>query len=163
MKNSLILILGATFLIIINCTTRADIEAAKVQVKTVIDQYKQVLETEDMELLSSIMAHDPDMISFGTDVNERIIGWEGMKDLMQKQFAITDNSKLTVKNEVIKVHDSGKVAWFSEVIDWDMDYHLKPIRIEGIRLTGVLEKQNNNWLIVQLHFSIPVENPAFQG
>ena len=154
MKNYIVLVI-ATFLIMSSCTQKVDIMVEKEKVNTVLDQVIQMMETEDMDSFSKIFAHDPDMVCFGTDAGERIIGWETLKTVMQKQFAATENSKLSVKDRVIKVHDSGKVAWFSEIIDWDMVSEGQTVKLEGLRGTGVLEKQNGNWVIIQLHYSLP--------
>lgn len=162
MKN-FILIVTVAFLMMSACTQKVDLETEKVKVKVVVDQLIQVLETEDVELLSKITAHDVDMVNFGTDVTERIVGWEALKELMQKQFATSETSKLSVKDQVIKVHDSGKVAWFSEIIDWDIISQGQAVKLKGLRATGVLEKRNGNWVYIQLHYSVPVGEQASQN
>jgi len=161
MKN-FILFVAVAFLMISACTQKVDLEAEKTKVKAVVDQLIQVLETEDMELYSKITAHDTDMVNFGTDAAERIVGWEALNELMQKQFAASETSKLSVKDQVIKVHDSGKVAWFSETIDWDVISQGQVVKLKGLRATGVLEKRNGNWVFIQSHYSVPVGGQAFQ-
>ncbi len=155
MKNFNIFVLGTVLLIISSCTQKIDIEAEKAKVNKVLDQVIQVMETEDMDLLSDLFAHDPNMVCIGTDAGEWITGWEALKTVMQEQFAATENSKLAVKDRIIKVHDSGKVAWFAEIIDWNMISEGKKIKMEGLRGTGVLVKQNANWVVIQLHYSLP--------
>lgn len=155
MKNFNAIVIGVVFFVIISCTPNVDLEIEKAQVKSVIDQYTQVLETEDIDLLSKLTAHDADMINFGTAASERLVGWEELKKLMQTQFETTETTKLSVKDQVIKVHESGKVAWFSEVIDWEIVVQDQEIKLEGLRVTGVLEKQDDNWVYIQLHYSIP--------
>lgn len=162
MKNLIALIAGIAISIASGCAPTVDPEAEKAQVKTVVDQFAQILETEDMALLSKTMAHDPDMVNFGTDATERWVGWEALKASVEQQFAAFDNTKLTVKDQVIKVHASGKVAWFSEVVDWDTAAQGQPVHISGSRLTGVLEKRNGNWVFVQFHASVPVSGQAAQ-
>ena len=56
--------------------------------------------------------------------------------------------------QVIKVHASGNAAWFSLVFDETCVAQGEPVSVEGVRGTGVLEKMNNNWVIVQAHFSV---------
>ena len=162
MQNLTALVVGVTFLLITACSQKVDIETEKVKVKTVVDQFEEVLETEDMELLSMIFAHDTDMVNFGTDAAERIVGWESLKELMQKQNASFENTKITVKDQVIKVSKHGNTAWFSEIVDWDLIAQEQPVSLEGSRFTGVLEKRNGKWVIVQFHASIPVSGQAAQ-
>ncbi len=157
MKNLIILVMGAAFLMMSNCTQQVDIAAEKAKVNTVLDQVIQMMETEDLDLFSRLFAHDPDMVCFGTDAGERIVGWEALKTVMQTQFAATENSKLSVTDRVIKVHNSGEVAWFSEIIDWNMLSEGQTMELKGLRGSGVLEKQNGNWVVIQLHYSVPVE------
>lgn len=156
MKNLFALFFGAAFLVMSGCTQKVDVEAEKVKVKSVVDQFEQVWETEDMELLSRIIAHDADMVNYGSDAAEHFVGWEALKEAVEKMFPSFENTKLTVKDQVIKVHPSGNVAWFSEVWDWDLVVEGQPVRSEGQRLTGVLEKRNGNWVFVQFHNSVPV-------
>lgn len=125
-----------------------------------VDQFVQATENENMELFSTIMARDDDMVIFGTDVNERWIGWKPLKEAVEKQFASFEKAKMTCKDQVIKVHHSGQVAWFSEILDFDVVAQGQPVRIEGTRMTGVLEKRNGSWLFVQGHYSVPVAGQA---
>ena len=135
---------------------KVDLEAEKTKVKSVVDQFEQVWETKDMELFSRIMAHDADMVVYGSDAPEHWVGWEPLKESVEKMLPSLENTKITVKDQVIKVHPSGNVAWFSEIWDWDMVLEGKAVRSEGQRLTGVLEKRNGNWVFVQFHNSVPV-------
>ena len=157
MKRIISLTLFICLLIISGCSQNVDvdIDAAKKQVQIVLDNLIKSSEMKDMELTSEIYAHDPDMVIIGTDSSERIIGWDNLKEVLEKQFAGTESSKLTVKDQVIKVNKSGTAAWFSEVIDWDITFSGEASTIEGLRTTGVLENRNGSWVIVQLHYSIP--------
>jgi len=135
---------------------KVDIEAEKAKVKSVVDQFEQFWETEDMDLLARIMAHDADMVNYGSDAAEHFVGWEALKESVEKMLPSLENIKITVKDQVIKVHPSGNVAWFSEVWDWDLVVEGKPVHSGDQRLTGVLEKRNGSWVLVQFHNSVPV-------
>jgi uncharacterized protein (TIGR02246 family) len=156
MKNLLTLFVGAALLATSACAPPVDLEAEKAKVKSVVDQFKQFWETEDMELLSRIMAHDADMINSGTDAAEYFVGWEGLKEAVEKMLPSLENTKITVKDQVIKVHPSGNVAWFSQIWDWALAVGGQPVQLAGCRFTGVLEKRNGNWVFVQFHNSVPV-------
>jgi len=139
-----------------------DIEAEKATVKSVLDQWIQAFETEDIELLSKIIAHDDDIIIFGTDAAEHWIGWEPMIEAQKRFFESTEESDISIRDQVIKVHKSAEVAWFSELMDWNGVIQGEPFSFEGIRLTGVMEKRNGNWVIVQFHCSVPVSGQAIK-
>ena len=133
-----------------------DIEAEKSAVKTLIDDWIKCIEAEDMELLSKFISHDDNMVFFGTDAAERWVGWEPLKESMQKQFDSVDNTHLKIRELVIKVHNSGEVAWVSLLWDFKGEAMGEQFSIEGARVTGVLEKRNGNWVFVQSHTSMPV-------
>jgi ketosteroid isomerase-like protein len=99
-------------------------------------------------------------VSLGTDAAERWVGYESFENSMKKQFESTEEGKGTSRERVITVHKSGEVAWWSELWDWKGKAQGQPFALEGTRLTGVLEKRNGNWVIVQLHASVPVSGQA---
>lgn len=156
MKDLLVFFLGAAILGMSGCAQKVDIEAEKGKVKTVVDQFAKVWETEDMGLFSRIVAHDADMVNYGSDLPEHFVGWEALKEAVGQMFPAFENTKITVRDQVIKVHRSGTVAWFSEEWDWDLMVEGKPARCEKCRFTGILEKRNGQWVFVQFHNSVPV-------
>ena len=151
------------FLLISACSQKVDLEVEKARVKDVVDQITGVLETEDMEQLSQITANNEDIVIFGTDADERIVGWPDLKKLMQKQFATTETKKISVRDQVIKLHDSGQVAWFSQRADWQISIQGKDFQLDGVRISGVLEKRDGRWVNVQLHYSLPVAGSAVEN
>lgn len=138
-------------------SSNVDIDVEKARVRSVVDQFAQFWETKDMALLSRIMAHDTDMVNFGSDAPEHFVGWEMLRESVEKMLPSLHIIRITVKDQVIKVHRFGEVAWLSEVWDWDLLVEGKPVRSEGQRLTGVLEKRSGKWVFVQFHNSVPVE------
>lgn len=133
-----------------------DIEAEKAAVRAVLDDWIKCIETEDIELFSKIIAHDDDMVSFGTDAAEHWVGWESIKESVQKQFESVENADISIRELVIKVHNSGEVAWVSLLMDFKGEAMGEPFSVEGMRVTGVMEKRNGNWVFVQSHSSMPV-------
>ena len=57
-----------------------------------------------MELFSKIVAHDENMVVFGTDAAEFFVGWEALNESMQRQFDASENVKITSKELSIKVN-----------------------------------------------------------
>jgi len=55
----------------------------------------------------------------------------------------------------INISNSGEVAWFYCRLDDINTWKGKPANWENIRWTGVLEKRNGKWRVVQQHFSWP--------
>jgi ketosteroid isomerase-like protein len=48
---------------------------------------------------------------------------------------------------------SGDVAWFSAILDDLGEWDGKPVGWKDTRWTGVLERRDGRWVIVQMHFS----------
>ena len=124
-------------------------------INVAIDAYANTYVTEDDRPLIKVMAHDADRISIGTDENEYFEGWETVLARFRLQFGRLEKTSVTIKRREIKIHKSGKVAWFSQI--WDMDTVANGTHNldNGMRLTGVLEKRGNDWKIVQYHNSAP--------
>lgn len=130
--------------------------------KAVVDQFNKIFESEDMAAFDRVFAHDADAVSFGTDAAERFVGFDALRKSVESQFASFDGSKLTVRDEVVKASRGGDAAWFSEVVDWDTKAGGEAVSLKGCRFTGVLEKRDGAWKVVQFHASMPVQGQAAQ-
>ena len=67
-----------------------------------------------------------------------------------------DVESLDRREETFQLHSRGGVAWFSTVFDIEISVGGERAILEGLRTTGVLEKRNDDWVIVQAHTSVPV-------
>ncbi len=113
--------------------------------------------TKDIDRLFSIVAQDDDFFIFHPDSKSTIIGFEAFKQLgervwMKDAFKATD---FAVKELRINFATSGLVAWYSAFLDDHAEWNGKPAGWDNVRWTGVLEKRNGKWIIVQMHFSFP--------
>ena len=132
-------------------------EAEKADVQAVLDKVIEATKNGNIEMFSETTAHDKDLVCIGTARNENLKGWEQLKEAMLKQFNTLENTDIVVNERIIKVYHSGKVAWFSENLDFQFTMKEKPYSFKGVRQTGVLEKRDGKWLIVQIHMSVPME------
>ena len=122
----------------------------------VIKKMWESFEKGDHKMFAETMAKDPEMISFGTDASERWEGWEALQKSVKEQFDAFDIKKVKRMKKNLKFSNSGEVAWFSEVVDWEFLIAGKEQVIEGVRYTGVMEKKDKQWKIVQFHSSVGV-------
>ena len=155
-RQQILFIIFATCCIIYSYSQKTNPTAEEPNIKLTIENFKKFWETKDTSILSKIMAHDADMVNYGTDSNEIFVGWNALKDTVQKLLLLVDKVKINVRSQVIKVGPSSNVAWFAEIWDWDFVFSGKPVKQPNQRLTGVLEKRNGEWIIVQFHNSVPV-------
>jgi len=110
--------------------------------------------TKDRALLERIIAHDADLFMFNPDSKSTIVGW----DAFVKNFAfwLDPRFKATcfdVRELRTTFSRSGDVAWFSAILDDLAEWDGKPTGWKDTRWTGVLEKRDGTWVIVQMHFS----------
>ena len=124
--------------------------------EAVVAQLWRAFEIQDLDLLSQVMAHDSNMIIIGTDAAERWVGYEPFIAAEEKMFASFDFERLSIHDQVLTVHESGHVAWFSAIVDGEVTVGERHQSVGGIRITGVLEKRGPGWVIVQYHSSVPV-------
>ena len=156
MKKKVFLpIVLSAFLIGFSCSTKLDLETEKTNVTNVIQKLLESYQVEDMELHASVMAQDEDMVSFGTDIAEHHVGWEAWKESHLAQWAAIDKTEITSTDLVVFLAETGNVAWFSDITNWSFVIQSDTMTINNARLTGVLEKRDDIWKIVQIHASIP--------
>ena len=130
------------------------------KVKAVIDHFGRMWEDEDMEAFANVVAQDADILIVGTDSAEVWQGYEAYRSARQRQYASFENVEFNVYDQQIRMSEDGTVAWFVETFDLVTIAQGNPVSLEGIRLTGVLEKRRGYWRIVQLHNSVPVLGQA---
>jgi len=116
----------------------------------------------DLEMFSETMSKTSTMVTFGTDASERWEGWDALKASVKIQFDAFDVQNINRSEKVINYNSNKDVAWFSEVVDWEVLTGGEQTLIEGIRFTGVMEKINGEWLIVQFHSSVGVAGQVLE-
>jgi len=112
---------------------------------------------KDFKLLYSIIANDsnylevdpnPDIIRGFDEFKKNEVFW-GNPDFRAIRYEIRDLK--------ISVSECGTVAWYYCVLDDINEWKGKPAEWRDTRWTGVLEKREGRWVIVQMHFSFAKE------
>lgn len=127
----------------------------KTDVERVIDGFFKAMDRRDFKWMKQHLAHDPDMVHIGTEADEYRIGRDAMKEAIREQFRSLRSYKAALRNRVTHVGPSGDVAWFSHVMDARIESDDGTHYLENARFTGVLEKRDGVWVIVQTHMSVP--------
>jgi len=152
MRKTAILVMVIAFMLTMNCQQKVNIESEKTAIKAVLDNYVASIENEDMELYARNMAHDSDMVNFGTS-EDPIIGWDVLERIIEDQNAALSQTKIDVTNMAIHVSETGKFAWATCLWDFKSMMGENPIELP-VRCSWILEKRGNNWVIVHFHKSI---------
>ncbi|MGV8120323.1 MAG: nuclear transport factor 2 family protein [Candidatus Xenobiia bacterium LiM19] len=129
------------------------------QVNEALKRYYIALSERDIELLSDVMAHDEDMVCFGTDSDERWTGWSELEEIYRKQFEAITKYEISRHEQVVKLNPSADTAWFSEILKAHVEA-MDDIYELSLRISGVLEKREGKWVIVHFHRSLPKEGFA---
>ena len=109
--------------------------------------------TKDFRLLYSVIANDPDFLEVHPDGK----AVKGFAEFKKSETFWGSSDFKAVRYEIrdlkIKISKSGDVAWFYCILDDINEWKGQPANWENTRWTGVLEKREGRWLMVQQHFS----------
>ncbi len=136
---------------------KVDIKAERDQVKALLDQYVVANEQQNFKLIESIWAGNEDIILIGTDSDEKLKGWSQIKKAITQQFKHFSDTYIVISEQNIRVNDQATTAWFSQEMNYNFIYKDEAKKFSGIRFTGVLDKIDGQWKMVQGHLSIPEE------
>lgn len=143
--------------------TEVNLAAEGKKVREVMEEINAAWENEDLEAFSRLVVHDADMVSFGADVNDRWVGWEGLEQGLRQQFEVFSDTKVTPRHMDIRVSDAGNTAWLAQAMGISTTFMGSPMALEA-RITAVFEKRENVWRLVQFHYSVPMsESMRFGG
>lgn len=112
---------------------------------------------KNFDLFFGTIADDSDFVSV-TPYDRVKIGVEEVKK--DTSFWASPDFK-ALRHEVrdlkVTFSRSGDVAWFFCVLDDINEWKGQPANWENVRWTGVLEKRDGRWRVVQQHFSWPLQ------
>jgi len=114
--------------------------------------------TKDFDLFYGSIANDSDFINVTPYERVKFGFNEVRKD---SGFWGNPNFK-AIRHELRDLHinfsENKEVAWFFCYLDDINEWKGQPASWENARWTGVLEKRNGKWIVVQQHFSFASEN-----
>ncbi len=136
-------------------TPKANNPDNKKAVANVLEKYVIANENQDFPMIEQIWAPDSNIILFGTNSDEKLMGWNNIKRAIKQQFASISETYISPTDQFIKLNPEQNTAWFAEILNYNFVYQGEARSFEGVRFTGVMEKQKDGWKIVQAHLSIP--------
>jgi ketosteroid isomerase-like protein len=108
---------------------------------------------KDINLLYSIIANDTSFLEVHPD-KQVVKGFQEFKKA--EKFWMSPDFKAVryeIKDLSINFSKTGDVAWFFCMLDDINEWKGRPANWGNTRWTGVLEKRDGKWAIVQQHFS----------
>ncbi len=135
-----------------------DLNIEREKVENVLEKYMIAIENEDFQAIENIWESGDSAMLLGTDSDERLMGWQSIRDAYKKQFGLISDTYIAVNDQYIRVNEDGKMAWFSQRMNYSFLYQDKAMTFDGIRFTGVLKKNpEGHWKMVQGHLSVPAQ------
>lgn len=158
MKNSFLFLI-VTILFLTNACNTCDDKVNRadeiIAIENVLEQYVIANENQDFDLIQSVWAPDSDIILYGTNSDERLMGWTNIRNAIKDQYKQIEETYISVSDQFIKLNECGNTAWFAESLNYNFMYKGEAHSYTGMRFTGVLSKIDGNWRFVQQHLSVP--------
>lgn len=159
MKNLTRLMLIILVFAFVGCNTEktpvVDRDAEISAIENVLESYVLANENQDFGLIEQIWAPDSDIILYGTDSHERLMGWTNIQAAIKIQFSHIQETYISVSDQFIKLNECGNTAWVAQTMNYNFVYNEEARSYEGMRFTGILMKIDDDWRFVQVHLSVP--------
>jgi len=162
MKLLFCLLVSCLILALVSCSdqSKVNLEEEREQVMTLLDNFVKAHEEKNLDMLLSCFSNKPDITILGTDRDELWVDKVSMGETQKRAYSTFDKVKLSVRDKILKLCADGEIAWFYMKVNWYIESEGETSTFDGIRTTGVLEKMNDKWAIVQIHTSMPIEGQA---
>lgn len=156
-KNSMLLLLMFAIYSCKQNSGNQNQEQEKLLIEKTIHASIGWAKNKDIKLLYSVIANDSDFLE--VHPGPKVV--KGFSDFRKaEEFWMSPDFK-AVRYEIsdlrINIAKSGDVAWWFCMLNDINEWKGEPATWENTRWTGVLEKRNGKWIIVQQHFSFASE------
>lgn len=111
--------------------------------------------TKDTRRLYECFAQDDDLFWFNPEKGEFVRGFDTFRETVETVFLDPrfEAVRFEVRDLRLRFARAGNVAWYSCLLDDENLWAGRPASWFDVRWTGVLEKRDGRWVIVQMHFS----------
>ena len=148
------LVLTSIFLMVLSLVHASESRAAdSTDPEATIRALVRANAEKDLATLSRLMAHDADIISY-TIAGRKYVGWPEFEREMREEFDSVQKLEIPIRE--LKVWAKGDLAWFTMELDYIrfVGESTNPKRtILPLRETGVLERRQEEWMLLSWHES----------
>ena len=159
MRNFYILIVLSGLFLWNSCTQTCADNVNRVDeinaIENVLEEYIIANENQDFDLIEKIWSPDSDIILYGTNSDEKLIGFTNIRNAIKEQFKLIEETYISANDQYIQLNACGNTAWFAETLNYNFMYDGEAHSYKGMRFTGVLVKIDGSWRFVQAHLSLP--------
>ena len=128
-------------------------EATHKAVNEVLARMAEAMAAKDINAFIELFSKDPNILTITPEEEGMYIGTTQLKEGMGKTF--NEAESLSLKYGWTSIRANGPVAWVSSHVYYNIKKNGKQEVSLSTWMTGVLEKDNDSWLWVQFHFSVP--------
>ncbi len=153
MKRSGYLALVALLIFVtvsITPTNAADPQIEK-EVKEFLENYSKAYEKKDLPAIMAMIAPDANVVFVDPGPKGRYEGPDQIKKSYENDFM--QFKSLVTKYTWVLVAGKGDLAWFAADSISAVDMGEEKLNVPA-RWTGLLEKRQGKWLLIQSHFSV---------
>ena len=122
----------------------------KAAVTAAMDRYARAYSEKDLEGVLATTAED--FFGHGSGPDEEVYGKEQLRSQVERDLAQCDRVSMVIGPGHIS--GEGNVAWYAGNCTVEAIVDGQDMRLEG-RITAVLKKVGDQWLIAMSHFSMP--------
>ncbi|MCW4029965.1 MAG: nuclear transport factor 2 family protein [Candidatus Bathyarchaeota archaeon] len=122
------------------------------EVTSTLKQMFDAYQKRDLTAMLAVVAPDKDVIVIGSGADERSLGPEEFGKSAKRDWAQSETASINLGDT--KVSMAGVIAWFAADVTFQFAIRGEQSKLPG-RLTGVMEKREGKWLLMQMHFSTP--------
>jgi hypothetical protein len=122
------------------------------ELKTLILQwYRSKTVGEVLDLIEHLFSHQEGFMAIGTDPTE---WWQNSQEIINGYRAMAKDDIVDIKVGDLIAYSEGTVGWVADRVVYTIPNGIKI----PMRHTFVLHKENDEWKIVHVHYSIGVSN-----
>jgi ketosteroid isomerase-like protein len=125
------------------------------EVRATIKAFFDAMNNQDLEAMQKLIPKTDKTVHVGTDKGEVWKGWEVLNKATKKQFEGLEYYKANIRDLTVNIAESGNIAWYFHKLDAEIKSRDSITRWKGARFTGVLQKIDGQWVMMQTHVSTP--------
>ncbi|MDT7041440.1 nuclear transport factor 2 family protein [Candidatus Nitronereus thalassa] len=128
----------------------ADVDNPEVVIRLLVEANAK----KDLATMKRFMGGDPHALGY-TIGGRKFIGWEEFAKVMETEFRDTVEIKIPITH--LQVTQRGDIAWFALELDYTRVTRTQDglaTKVIPLRETGVLERQQGTWQLVNWHESM---------
>ena len=128
--------------------------------ETAVEAFVEAIRSNDGPALNAMVLDSADAIFFGTDGAERWAGNDAVIAAFEAQLAAFRTTGVDTTDMVVLANPDCDAAAFSGTWEWRIAAGEQNVALEGLRVTGALFRDEDDWRLAGFHFSMPVGGQA---